>query len=457
MFRKILIANRGEIALRVLRACRELGIRSVLAYSEADRDSLPVRLSDEAVCIGPAPAMRSYNNIPAIISAAIVTGCDALHPGYGFLAENPSLAEICHECGIAFIGPRPDVLAQMGNKAIARATMKKAGIPIMPGAEEAVHDAPAARDIAKAIGYPVLIKAVAGGGGRGMRIARDERELVRLLTVAQGEAQAAFGNGAVYVERFLDQPRHVEVQVLADEHGHVLSLGERDCSLQRRYQKLVEESPAPSLSGKTRENLARAALRGARAINYTSAGTFEFLVDRDDHFYFTEANTRIQVEHPVTEMVTGVDLVQWQIRIAGGEPLNISQKDVQPHGHAIEVRITAENPAADFSPSCGEITGLLLPGGPGVRVDTHIYPGYVVPPHYDSLLAKLIVWAPSRAEAAARLRRALAETMVSGVSTTVGFYQQLLEDEDFLRGHLTTGFVGEFLQRTALPAVVAAT
>lgn len=450
MFRKILIANRGEIALRVLRACRELGIRSVVAYSEADRDTLPVRVADEAVCIGPAPAARSYNNIPAIISAATLTGCDAIHPGYGFLAESPSLPEICRECNITFIGPRADVIAQMGDKAVARATMKRAGVPIMPGSESTINDLQEARDFAKSIGYPVLIKAVAGGGGRGMRIARDERELIRSYPVAQSEAQVSFGNGAVYIERFLEQPRHVEVQILADEHGHIVALGERDCSLQRRYQKLVEESPAPNLPSKVRDNLAKAAIKGAKAINYTNAGTFEFLVDRDDRFYFAETNTRVQVEHPVTELVTGIDIVQWQIRVATGEQLGFSQKEIRPRGHAIEVRITAEDPAADFAPSGGQITDLLLPGGPGVRLDTHLYTDYVVPPYYDSLLAKLIVWGETRPAAIARLRRALAETMIAGVSTTVPFYQQLVHDLAFIDGRVTTGFIDDFMAQPSL-------
>lgn len=455
MFRKILIANRGEIALRVLRACRELGIRSVIAYSEADRYSLPVRLSDEAVCIGPAPALRSYNSIPAIISAALVTGCDALHPGYGFLAENASLAEICRECNITFIGPRPDVLAQMGNKAVARGLMKRAGVPIIPGGEDPIQDVQSARGIAKAIGYPVLIKAVSGGGGRGMRVAEDESELVRLIPTAQSEAQASFGNGAVYLERFLANPRHVEVQILGDEHGHVLHLGERDCSIQRRYQKLLEESPAPNLSKKTRDNIAKAAVKAAKAINYTGAGTFEFLVDQDERFYFTEVNARIQVEHPVTEVVTGIDLVKWQIRIAAGETLSFGQKDVRFHGHAIEARINAEDPANDFSPSCGEIGDLVLPGGTGIRVDTHLFQGYVVPPHYDSLLAKLIVWGATREEALARLKRALSEVVISGVETTTGFYQQVANDSAYAEGRISTGYVAEFLERRGSQAEAA--
>ena len=448
MLRKLLIANRGEIALRILRACHELGVRSVVAYSDVDRDSLPVRLSDEAVCIGPGPASRSYNNIPAIISAALVTGCDAIHPGYGFLAENSSLAEICEECNLIFVGPRPEVLSQSGNKSLARQIMKKAKIPITPGSEDPVLDVQAARNVAKEIGYPVLVKAVAGGGGRGMRVAWDERELLQVFPVAQSEAQAAFGNGAVYVERYLDRPRHIEVQILADGHGHVLALGERDCSLQRRYQKLIEESPAPNISSKLRDSLQKAAVRAAKALEYTGAGTFEFLVDRDEHFYFAEVNARIQVEHPVTEFVTGYDLIKWQLKIASGEQLNFGQKDVRSRGHAIEARINAENVAADFAPSCGQIEDLVLPGGPGVRIDTHLYSGYVVPPHYDSLLAKLIVWGSDRDEAINRLHRALSETMISGVNTTVDFYKLLIRDSAFVNGQVHTGLVGEFISRS---------
>jgi acetyl-CoA carboxylase, biotin carboxylase subunit len=447
VFRKILIANRGEIALRILRACRDLGIRSVVAYSEADRDSLPVLLADEAVCIGPAPAVRSYNSISAIISAAMVTGCDALHPGYGFLAENASLAEICAECGITFIGPSPDVMVEMSDKATARRIMSRAGLPTVPGTDGPVHDAQAGCEAASDIGYPLVIKAVAGGGGRGMRVARDERDLTRYLPLAQAEAQAAFGDRGVYLERLLIRPRHIEVQVLADEHDRVLSLGERDCSLQRRYQKLVEESPAPNISKKLRDNLAKAAVRGAKAINYTGAGTVEFLVDAGGQFYFTEMNTRIQVEHPVTEMVTGIDLVQWQIRVAAGERLPFGQRQVEARGHAIEVRLNAEDGLRDFAPSGGRVDRLLLPGGPGVRVDSHLYQGYVVPTHYDSLLGKLIVWGEDRDQALARLRRALAETDIGGVATTVEFYQRLLHDPLFLSGDISTHFVPEFLER----------
>jgi acetyl-CoA carboxylase, biotin carboxylase subunit len=448
VFRKILIANRGEIALRILRACRELGIRSVVAYSETDRTSLPVLLADEAVCIGPAPSVRSYNSISAIISAATVTGCDALHPGYGFLAENASLAEICRDCEITFIGPKPEVMQEMSDKATARRIMDRHGLPIVPGTETPVHDSQRASEEAERIGYPVVIKAVAGGGGRGMRVAHDERELLRLLPVAQSEALSAFGDRGVYLERFLDKPRHIEVQVLADEHGRVLSLRERDCSLQRRYQKLVEESPAPNISRRLRDNLSKAAVKGAKEIDYTGAGTVEFLVDADGKHYFTEMNTRIQVEHPVTEMVTGVDLVQWQIRIAAGEKLDFSQKQVQFRGHSIEVRVNAENAMKDFTPSGGVVEKLVLPGGPGVRVDSHLYQDYRVPTNYDSLLGKLIVWGETRDEAIARMRRALSETIIDGIDTTVPFYERLMHDPQFIAGDVNTHFIPEFLERT---------
>ncbi len=447
MFRKILIANRGEIALRILRACRELGIRSVIAYSEADRTSLPVLLADEAVCIGPAPSVRSYNSISAVISAATVTGCDALHPGYGFLAENASLAEICRDCGITFIGPRPEVMQEMSDKATARRIMHRNGLPIVPGTQEPVHDAQKAAEEAERIGYPIVIKAVAGGGGRGMRVAEGERELLRMLPLAQAEAQSAFGDRGVYLERYLNRPRHIEVQVLGDEHDRVVSLGERDCSLQRRYQKLVEESPAPNITKKLRDNLAKAAVKGAKAIHYTGAGTVEFLVDDQGRFYFTEMNTRIQVEHPVTEMVTGVDLVQWQIRIAAGEKLDFNQKDVEYEGHAIEVRVNAEDAMNNFAPSGGTIDKLVLPGGPGVRVDTHLYQGYRVPTNYDSLLGKIIVWGETRTAAIARMQRALAETIVDDIPTTVPFYQLLMRDPEFGEGNVTTSFIPEFMER----------
>jgi acetyl-CoA carboxylase biotin carboxylase subunit len=445
MIRKVLIANRGEIALRVLRACRELGIPAVVAYSEADRESLPVRVADEAICIGPAPAERSYNHIPAIISAAVVTGCDALHPGYGFLAENALLAEICEECGITLIGPRPQTLRALGDKAEARRLMQRAGLPIVPGSETPVRDASEARRIARKLGYPVLVKAAAGGGGRGMRIVREERELATALQVAQQEAQAAFGDPSVYLERYLERPRHVEVQILADQHGNIVAVGERDCSIQRRYQKLIEEAPAPDLSGKVRDALHEAAVRGARAVGYVGAGTFEFLVDREGHFYFTEANARLQVEHPVTEAVTGLDLVQWQLAIAAGERLALRERDLAPRGHAIEVRVTAEDPDRDFAPRPGRIEQLVWPGGPGIRVDSHAYAGYVVPPHYDSLLGKVIAWGLDRAQAIERLDRALRETIIDGVPTPIPLLRCILQHPDFRASRHTTTFLAEYL------------
>jgi len=445
MIRKVLIANRGEIALRVLRACRELGIPAVVAYSEADRESLPVRLADEAICIGPAPAERSYNHIPAIISAAVVTGCDALHPGYGFLAENALLAEICEECGITFIGPRPQTLRALGDKAEARRLMQRAGLPIVPGSETPVRDASEARRIARKLGYPVLVKAAAGGGGRGMRIVREERELATALQVAQQEAQAAFGDPSVYLERYLERPRHVEVQILADQHGNIVAVGERDCSIQRRYQKLIEEAPAPDLSARVRDALHEAAVRGARAVGYVGAGTFEFLVDREGHFYFTEANARLQVEHPVTEAVTGLDLVQWQLAIAAGERLALRERDLAPRGHAIEVRVTAEDPDREFAPRPGRIEQLVWPGGPGIRVDSHAYAGYVVPPHYDSLLGKVIAWGLDRAQAIERLDRALRETIIDGVPTPIPLLRRILQHPDFRASRHTTTFLAEYL------------
>lgn len=449
LFRKVLIANRGEIALRILRACRDLHIPAVVAYSDADRDSLAVRLADEAVCIGPAAVSRSYTNIPAIISAALVTGCDALHPGYGFLAENAYLADICQQVGVTFIGPRSEVIERMGNKAEARKVMRDAGVPLLPGTEGVVQNLGEARQAARRIGFPVVIKAVAGGGGRGMRVARNDAELTRLLPLAQSEAETAFANGDVYLERFLERPRHVEVQVLADDHGHVLAVGDRDCSLQRRHQKLLEEAPAPNLPKKTRESLLRAAVKGAKAAGYTSAGTLEFLLDREGKFYFMEMNTRIQVEHPVTEAVSNIDLVAWQIKIAAGQQLTVDQRAVEPVGHAVEVRITAEDAAADFAPSVGTVDTYVAPGGLGVRVDSHLYAGYTVPPHYDSLLGKVIAWGKDRTEALDRLDRALAETIITGVAHTVPFHRRLLADDGFRAGDVHTDFIPQFLERHA--------
>jgi acetyl-CoA carboxylase biotin carboxylase subunit len=447
LFKKILIANRGEIALRILRACRDLKISAVVAYSDVDRESLAVRLADEAVCIGPAPASRSYTNIPALISAALVTGCDALHPGYGFLAENSYLADICQQVGVTFIGPPPDVIAKMGNKAEARKLMKDAGVPLLPGTEGVVQNLGEARLAARKVGYPVIIKAVAGGGGRGMRVALDDAELTRLLPLAQSEAEAAFANGEVYLERYLEKPRHVEVQVLADNHGHCYAIGERDCSLQRRHQKVVEEAPAPNLPKKIRDNLLRTAVKGAKAAGYRNAGTLEFLLDKDGHFYFMEMNTRIQVEHPVTEETTGLDLVAWQIKIAAGEQLQLDQRQLEPVGHAIECRITAENANHDFQPNVGTVEAFVAPGGPGIRFDTHLYPGYSVPPHYDSLLGKLIAWGQTRDEAIARMERALGELIVTGVAQTGPFHRAIMADDGFRKADLHTGFIGDFLER----------
>jgi acetyl-CoA carboxylase biotin carboxylase subunit len=447
LFRKILIANRGEIALRILRACHDLGLRAVVAYSDVDRDSLPVRLADETVCIGPAQAARSYNNIPAVVSAALITGCDAIHPGYGFLAENPYLAEVCAQVGVTFIGPRPDVIELMGNKSEARKLMQSAGVPIVPGSDGPVENLGQARQIARQIGYPLMVKAVAGGGGRGMRVVQDEAELVRALPLAQAEAEAAFGNGDVYLERFIAQPRHVEVQILADHFGAIMAIGERDCSIQRRHQKVIEEAPAPNLPAKTREALFRAAVKGAKAAGYTNAGTIEFLVDASGDVYFMEMNTRIQVEHPVTEMVTGIDLVAWQIRIAAGQRLTLAQRDCEPRGHAIECRITAEDAALDFAPGVGTIETYVAPGGPGVRLDSHLYAGYIVPPFYDSLLGKVITWGRDRDEAAARMERALAETVIIGVPQTVSFLHEVIADGEFRAGRYDTGFIARHVER----------
>jgi len=447
VFRKILIANRGEIALRILRACRDLGVPAVVAYSDIDRDSLPVRLADEAVCIGPASAARSYNNIPAVISAALLTGCDAVHPGYGFLAENAYLAEICQQVGLTFIGPKPDVIERMGNKAEARKVMKAAGVPLLPGTEGIVPSVAEARDAAGHIGYPVVIKAVAGGGGRGMRVAHNEAELIRGYAMAQSEAEAAFGNGDVYIERYLQKPRHVEVQVLGDNFGNVIAIGERDCSLQRRHQKVLEEAPAPNLNRKVRDNLLKTAQKGAKNAGYTSAGTLEFLLDADGRFYFMEMNTRIQVEHPVTEEVTRLDLVVWQIRVAAGERIDILSEQLKPVGHSIECRINAENAARDFAPSVGVIQTYVAPGGPGTRMDSHLFTGYAVPPNYDSLLAKIIVWGETRDVAIQRMERALRETIITGVIHTIPFHREMVADPEFKAGNVHTGFVPDFLDR----------
>ncbi|MFN3337565.1 MAG: acetyl/propionyl/methylcrotonyl-CoA carboxylase subunit alpha, partial [Thermomicrobium sp.] len=408
-------------------------------------DALFVRLADEAHSLGGATPADSYLDIAEIIKVAADAGADSVHPGYGFLAENALLAEICEECGITFIGPRPATLRALGDKAEARRVMQRAGLPIVPGSEEPVRDASEARRIARRLGYPLLVKAAAGGGGRGMRIVRDERELVTALPVAQREAQAAFGDPSVYLERYLERPRHVEVQILADQHGNVYAIGERDCSIQRRYQKLIEEAPAPALPSKVRKALHEAAVRGARAVGYVGAGTFEFLLDRNGLFYFTEANARIQVEHPVTEVVTGLDLVQWQLAVAAGERLELHERDLEPRGHAIEVRITAEDAERDFSPRAGRIEHLVWPGGPGIRVDSHVYAGYVVPPHYDSLLGKIIAWGIDRSQAIERLDRALRETIVRGIPTPIPLLRRVLQHPDFRAARHSTTFLTELL------------
>ncbi|HSF05147.1 MAG TPA: acetyl-CoA carboxylase biotin carboxylase subunit [Methylomirabilota bacterium] len=437
MFHKILIANRGEIAVRIIRTCRELGIRTVVAHSTADAQSLPVRLADESICIGPNDPRSSYLNIASIISAAAITDSEAIHPGYGFLAENPSFADICRTCGITFIGPSAEAIRLMGDKAQARQIAKQAGVPVVPGSEEPLRDANEAQEIADFIGYPVIFKAAAGGGGRGMRIVRDREGVAQAFAACQSEAAAAFGSSEIYSEKYIEEARHVEVQLLGDQHGIRLHLGERDCTVQRRHQKLIEESPAPRLSPDTRAGLHRAGLLAAGAVNYVNAGTVEFLVDPEERFYFIEMNTRIQVEHPVTEMITGIDLVREQIRIASGEALGYRQDDVNFDGHAIECRINAEDPET-FAPSAGRVTAWIPPGGFGVRVDSHLMVPYLVPPFYDSLIAKIIVHARDREEAVERMRRALVETSVEGVKTSIPFQLKVLADPAFVEGRFTS-------------------
>ncbi len=446
MFKKILIANRGEIATRIIWACRELGIRTVAVHSEADRDSLHVRFADESICIGPAPSPKSYLNIPMVISAAEIANVDAIHPGYGFLAENAYFAEVCEKCNIKFIGPSPEAIRLMGDKAQARAAMKAAGVPITPGFDGIIENEDEAIGIAEEIGYPVIIKASAGGGGRGMRIVRDRKELMIALPAAQHEAGMAFNNPAVYLEKYIEVARHIEIQVLGDQHGNVVHLGERECSIQRRHQKLIEESPSPAITPDIRRRMGETAVKACREIGYTSAGTMEFLLDENRNFYFMEMNTRIQVEHPVTEMVTNTDLVREQILIAAGERLEFDQDDIVFSGHAIECRINAESPVT-FTPSPGLITAFNIPGGPGVRVDTAAYPGWFVPPHYDSLIAKLIVHHRTREMAIARMQRALEAMIIEGIATSVPLHQEILADEEFIRGNLATHFMEGFLAR----------
>ncbi|HAH88190.1 MAG TPA: acetyl-CoA carboxylase biotin carboxylase subunit [Armatimonadetes bacterium] len=442
MFKKILIANRGEIAVRVIRACRELGIATVAVYSQADEDSLHVKLADESVCIGPAPNKESYLNAPNIISAAVITGADAIHPGYGYFSEVPGFAEACEACKIKFIGPPSQVIERMGNKAAAREIMQSAGIPVIPGTKGILQNELDAQKTAAKMGYPVLIKAAAGGGGKGIRLVQNEEEMGKVLKIAQAEAEAAFGNSDVYMEKFIEEPRHIEVQILADSRGHVVHLGERECSIQNaRHQKMLEEAPSAALSSSLRNKMGEAAIKAAKAVGYENAGTIEFLLDAKNNFYFMEMNTRVQVEHPITEVVTGVDILTQQILIASGEKLSISQKDVQVRGHAIECRITAEDPDRNFTPSSGRVESLIIPGGFGVRVDTHLYAGYNIPPYYDSLLAKLIVWAPDRTEAIRKMSRCLSEFKVEGLKTNIPFHQKIMANAFYRRGELTTNFI----------------
>lgn len=447
LFSKVLIANRGEIALRILRTCEEMGIATVAVHSTVDRHALHVQLADEAVCIGEPPSGKSYLNIPNIIAAALTRNATAIHPGYGFLAENARFAEICADHKIAFIGPTPESIRLMGDKSTAKETAQRAGVPTVPGSDGLVTDEQEAAAIAAKIGYPVMIKATAGGGGRGMRLVPEAGELTKLFLAAQGEAEAAFGNPGVYLEKFIEKPRHIEFQILADSYGNVIHLGERDCSIQRRHQKLLEEAPSPALSSALREAMGSAAVRLAQSINYVGAGTVEFLLDQSGNFYFMEMNTRIQVEHPVTEMITGLDLIAEQLRVAQGEKLRLTQEQVLFRGHSIECRINAEDPDYNFRPNPGRISGYLPPGGNGVRMDSHVYTDYEIPPYYDSLIGKLIVWGPDRASAIKRMKRALRECAITGLPTTIGFHQKILETPEFNKGEVYTNFVLDIMQK----------
>lgn len=444
MFKKILIANRGEIALRIIRACKELGIKTVSVYSLADQDSLHVRFADEVVCIGPGPSSQSYLNIPSLISAAEVTNADAIHPGYGFLAENAHFAEVCESCGIKFIGPSPEMIANMGDKIFAKSKMKQAGIPLIPGSEGILKDLREAHHQARHLGFPIILKATAGGGGRGMRIVKSQDQLENAYITASSEASAAFNNSGLYMEKYFEQPRHIEVQILGDDFGNIVAFGERECSIQRKHQKLIEESPSPAIDETLRRKLVNAAIKGAKMVNYKSAGTIEFLLDTDGKFYFMEMNTRIQVEHPVTEMVIGIDLVKEQIRLSAGEKLSFT-RPWKLRGHAIECRINAEDPDKGFRPSPGNISYFHVPGGPGVRVDTHAYALYKIPPFYDSLLAKIITHGKNRKEALDRMIRGLEEFIIEGIKTTIPFHQKILKDKDFQEGNFNTNFIEKFM------------
>ncbi len=445
MFKKVLIANRGEVAVRIIRACRELGIPTVAVYSEADANSLHVSLATEAYCIGPNESAKSYLNIPAIISAALISGADAIHPGYGFMSERADFAEICAKHNIKFIGPSPESMQLMGDKATARKTMMSKNVPITPGTG-IITDIEEAKVQAEKFGYPVIVKATAGGGGKGMRVANNAEELEQNITLCRQEAEKFFGNPDVYMEKFLVNPRHIEVQIIADKFGNVIHLGERDCSIQRRHQKLVEEAPSPAVSADIRKKLGEAAVRAAQAANYEGVGTIEFLLDKDKNFYFMEMNTRLQVEHGITEMISNIDIVREQINIAAGNKLSVKQDDIKLYGHAIECRINAEDPDRNFLPAPGEINGYITPGGFGVRVDSHVYSGYKIPPYYDSLISKVMAWAPTREEARRRMYRALKEYVITGVKTTLPFYQELIEDEVFIGGNFDTGFMNTYKQ-----------
>lgn len=441
MFKKVLIANRGEIAVRIIRACKELGIETVAVYSEADKNALHVQMADEAYCIGRAAAKDSYLNIKSILSVADVTGADAIHPGYGFLAENADFVEMCEASQLTFIGPSATAIRKMGDKAVARETMQQAGVQAVPGTDGLIETAKTVKDIAATIGYPVIIKATAGGGGKGMRVVYEEQELAKAIRQAQQEAQTAFGNAGVYLEKYLEEPRHVEIQIMADQQGNVIYLGERDCSIQRRHQKLVEEAPSPALDAQLRKEMGESAVLAAKAVHYEGAGTVEFLVDKHGAFYFMEMNTRIQVEHPVTELITGIDLIKEQITVAAGHPLSILQHEVQINGWAIECRINAEDPSRNFLPSPGKVEKYVAPGGNGVRIDSAVYPGYEIPPFYDSMVAKVIVWGKDRQEAISRMKRALEEFVVTGIETTIPFHTQLMEHEKFKEGNFNTKFL----------------
>ena len=443
MIKKVLIANRGEIAVRIIRACREMGIETVAVYSEADREALHAKLADESVCIGPAPSSESYLSMDRIISATIITGADAIHPGFGFLSENSKFAELCEQCNITFIGPDSKVIAKLGNKQEARNTMVSAGVPVIPGSTEAIYDAETGAQIAAKIGYPVIVKAALGGGGKGMRVANTPEEFANSFRTAQKETQMAFGDNTMYIEHFVQRPRHIEFQILADQYGNVVHLGERDCSIQRNHQKMIEESPSVALSEDLRKRMGDAAVKAAKAAGYQNAGTIEFLLEKGGNFYFMEMNTRIQVEHPVTEWVTGIDLIKEQIRIASGKKLSYTQEDIQLTGHAIECRINAENPAKGFRPSPGTITDMYLPGGKGIRIDSAIYSGYSIPPYYDSMVAKLIVWAKNRREAVRKMQSALGEVIIEGIDTNVDYQYEILNRPDYLSGDIDIEFIAE--------------